>query len=293
MVPLVLFLVFNILSETLPLNVGFFFSNDKSVDLKVLTYNVHSRDSNFVNVEKNILQQVLNENADVVYLAECYTKEAHYLDSVLKKRYPVSYNMGVLTMDKLYSRWSIDTIETLKVDTLSEKYQKVVSARPELRSHFKYSMIYKTHVFADKDTLTLICCHLESSNVYGDSLSVSEYKSALDDAYTIRGLEADAIYESLSKESYPMIAMGDFNDISGSYTLRRIQSAGLRDAWWTGGIGYGRTFHQGHLSFRLDHILYSPKHLKPLKVKVIDNNNSDHNALTASFRFKNKVNDKR
>ncbi len=286
MVPLVLFLVFNILSETLPLNIGYFFSNEKSADLKVLTYNVHSRDSNFVNVEKNILQQVLNENADVAYLAECYTKEAHYLDSVLKKRYPVSYNMGVLTMDKLYSRWSIDTIETLKVDTLSEKYQKVVSARPELRSHFKYSMIYKTHVFADKDTLTLICCHLESSNVYKKTLSKDNYKYALENAYLARALEADAIFESIKDEDHPVVVMGDFNDISGSYTLRRIQSAGLRDAWWMAGIGYGRTFHQGYLNLRLDHILYSPKHLKPLKVKVIDNNNSDHNALTASFRFK-------
>jgi hypothetical protein len=224
-------------------------------------------------------------------LSECYTNEAHVLDSVLKEKYRVSYNLGNISMEKLYCRWPVDSIEVVKVDTTNSKCQQLFSRKPELRGHFKYSLIYKTHPFTGKDTLTLVCCHLESSHIHGDSLSVSDYKSALDDAYTIRDLEADAIYESLSKEAYPMIVMGDLNDISSSYALRRIQSLGLYDAWWKGGAGYGRTFHEGYINFRLDHILYSKDFFSLKRVNVVDDDKSDHNALTASFRFKNKVND--
>ena len=285
------FLVLNIWSETCPLHISYFLGSEKGKDLKVLSYNVHSTDSNYVNVEDDIISFLMKEDADVVLLSECYTREAHVLDSVLKERYRVGYDLGNISMEKLYSKWPVDSIEVLKVDTTNAECQQLFSRKPELRGHFKHPLIYKTHLFAGKDTLTLVCCHLESSHVHGDSLSVGEYKSALEDAYTVRGLEADAIYESLSKEAYPMIVMGDLNDISGSYALRRIQSLGLYDAWWKGGAGYGRTFHEGKLNFRLDHILYSKDFFSLKQVNVVDDDKSDHNALTASFRFKNKVND--
>jgi len=270
------------------LHISYFFSSEKGKDLKVLSYNVHSRDSNYTNVEDDIISFLMKEDADVVFLSECYTNEAHVLDSVLKEKYRVGYDLGNSSMEKLYSKWPMDSIEVVKVDTTNAKCQQLFSRKPELRGHFKHPLIYKTHLFAGKDTLTLVCCHLESSHVHGDTLSVSEYKSALDGAYTVRSLEADAIYESLSKEPHPMIVMGDLNDISGSYALRRIQSLGLYDARWKGGAGYGRTFHEGKLNFRLDHILYSKDFFSLKRVNVVDDDKSDHNALTASFCFKYK-----
>ena len=82
--------------------------------------------------------------------------------------------------------------------------------------------------------------------------------------------------------------MGDMNDVSGSYTINRIKEAGLKDAWWEGGGGYGATFHGKGLRLRIDHILYDYKELELTGVRVIDNNLSDHNALMASFRVKKK-----
>ena len=279
------FLVLNIWSETFPLHVSYFLGSEEGKDLKVLSYNIHSRDSHYANVEDDIISFLLKEDADVVFLSECYTKEAHVLDSVLKEKYLVGYELGNISMEKLYSKWPVDSIEVVKVDTTNAKCQQLFSKKSELRRHFKYSLIYKMHLFTGKNTLTLVCCHLESSHVHGDSLSVGEYKSALEDAYTVRALEADAIYESLIREPYSMIVMGDLNDISGSYALRRIQNLGLYDAWWKGGAGYGRTFHEGKLNFRLDHILYSKDFFSLKRVNVVDNNNSDHNALTASFNY--------
>ena len=86
--------------------------------------------------------------------------------------------------------------------------------------------------------------------------------------------------------------MGDMNDISGSYTLHRIEaaellrqgSAELADAWWKGGFGYGTTYHDHGL--RLDHVLYDEDRLQLTNVKVIDTDASDHNALSAGFKLK-------
>ena len=129
-------------------------------------------------------------------------------------------------------------------------------------------------MFLGNDTLTLIGCHFSSSNHH------------IRKGYQKREKEADAIYESIKDEKYPVIVMGDLNDISGSYTLNKIKKAGLSNAWWEGGFGYGTTFHNKWLRLRLDHILYPKDKLKLESVKVIDSNLSDHNALIANFSFK-------
>ena len=87
-------------------------------------------------------------------------------------------------------------------------------------------------------------------------------------------------------EKGPIIVVGDFNDVSGSYTLSCIKDIGLSDAWWEGGFGYGTTFHNKWLRLRLDHILYPKDKLKLQSVKVINSDLSDHNALIADFSFK-------
>lgn len=113
----------------------------------------------------------------------------------------------------------------------------------------------------------------------------SDKWGGLKEGYRNRTLEADAIYEALQHESYPAIVMGDMNDISGSYTLGRIESAGLTDAWWKGGFGYGTTYHDHGLRLRLDHILYDEERLTLSDVKVIDTDASDHNAFVGGFRI--------
>ena len=49
--------------------------------------------------------------------------------------------------------------------------------------------------------------------------------------------------------------------------------------------GYGSTFHCGWLRLRLDHILYDKSRIKLNKIKVLESDLSDHNALMANFSF--------
>lgn len=83
----------------------------------------------------------------------------------------------------------------------------------------------------------------------------------------------------------PTLVMGDFNDVGGSPTLRILESTGLKDAWWSGGVGYGATIHNP-LPYRIDHILYDDQ-LKLESIRKINTEEvSDHDALVAKFLFK-------
>ena len=79
--------------------------------------------------------------------------------------------------------------------------------------------------------------------------------------------------------------MGDFNDVYGSPVMDFFEDAGLKNAWWEGGFGYGATFHNP-LPYRIDHILYSNYlNLKGIK-KISAEGLSDHDALVADFEIK-------
>ena len=65
-----------------------------------------------------------------------------------------------------------------------------------------------------------------------------------------------------------------------------LNDAGMKNAWWEGGFGYGTTYHKGWLRLRIDHIYYNEK-LMLKNVKVVDTNLSDHNILIADFSINN------
>jgi endonuclease/exonuclease/phosphatase (EEP) superfamily protein YafD len=163
------------------------------------------------------------------------------------------------THSAFYSKLPIDSVAS--IHTMGSKRKK--------------SLINRVHFFFGKDTLTIVGSHLSSSNHHVRM------------GYQKRKYEADDIYESIKNEEHPIIVMGDLNDIPGSYAVERIKEAGLKDAWWEGGLGYGLTFHNKWLRLRLDHVLYQDDKLKLQYVKIIDSDLSDHNAVVAGFTLKN------
>ena len=158
-----------------------------------------------------------------------------------------------------YSRCEIDSIAAIDTRTSKGKRAKNNSI----------------HLYLNGDTIAIFGCHLSSSR--------KDFVGGIKE----RKQEADSLYKAISEESYPVIVMGDLNDISSSYTISKMKKAGLKDAWWEGGCGYGATYHDGWLRLRVDYILYDDKGLELVDVKVIDNNLSDHNVLMAGFKMKN------
>lgn len=245
-----LVMLLNYLTETIPLN---WRDESDSCDLKVLCYNVRSLDSLYEQNQLLIAETILKENPDIVFLCEFYLSKNRKLDSLLAKDYRRYYKSG--TICAFYSKYEMDSITEVFPSWHKRRHSQTVKGR----------------VFCGKDTFTLIGCHLTSSHKH------------IREGYLRRKKETDTLYEHIRNEHYPVMVLGDLNDISGSYTLNKIMSAGLSNAWWEGGFGYGTTFHDGWLRLRIDHILYLKDKLELKSIKIIDSDLSDHNAMIAGF----------
>lgn len=252
-----LLLVINYFSETLPIH--FFATKSIESDISVLCYNVRCSDEAYQTNQIGIASEILAELPDVVFLCEFNRSVSKKLDSLIIKRggYKSYYRSGSNCI--FYSKFNIDSIAG--IDTETSKGKKALNNSVRLKT--------------PKETITIMGCHLSSSrkDFWGGR------------SYRVR--EADSIYKACMKEIRPLIVMGDMNDISGSYPINRIKDAGLKDAWWESGCGYGTTFHGKGLRLRIDHILYDYNGLEIVDVKVLESNLSDHNALIARFKIKN------
>lgn len=142
--------------------------------------------------------------------------------------------------------------------------------------------IYRVQISDNTDTFVIFCYHM-SSNLVNQAKNLY---IGIKNGYAKRAKEADLLYNALSKEKYPTIVIGDLNDISGSYTLRKIESAGMFDSWWKGRFGCGCTYHKGGMYFRLDHILYSRDQFDMCDIKIPYSNVSDHYPIVVDLKFK-------
>ena len=145
----------------------------------------------------------------------------------------------------------------------------------------------------NNDTLTLINNHLESNKLtkedrgmYEDMIKDPNAKKVktglrqlirkLAEASAIRAVQADSIARlGAGYKGGGIIVCGDFNDSPISYT-HRVVGEGLNDAFVESGNGFGISYNQNHLYFRIDNILLS-KNLKSYRCTV-DNTikSSDH-----------------
>lgn len=251
-----LLLVINYFSETLPIH--FFATKSIESDISVLCYNVRCSDEAYQINQIGIASEILAELPDVVFLCEFNRSVSKSLDSMMIKRggYKSYYRSGANCI--FYSKYDIDSISA--IDTWTSKGKKALNN--------------SVRVNTPKGIVTIVGCHLSSGR--------KNYWEGKKN----RSREADSIYQFIISEDRPVIAIGDFNDISGSYVIKRLKASGLKDAWWEGGCGHGSTFHGYGLLLRIDYILYDDIHLQLKNVKVIDTDYSDHNALIARFSFK-------
>ena len=226
-------------------------------DLSVMCYNVKCSDSLYKENQIEIAKLILRESPDIVFLCEFHRSKSKKLDSIMRQSGEYKQYYRSKSNCVFYSKYEIDSIKGIETHTSKGK-----SAKNNI-----------VHVFYPKGIVTIVGCHLSSS------------RKDIIGGFRNRALEADSIYNALTDVKNPIIVMGDLNDVSGSYTISRIKDLGLSDAWWESGLGYGSTFHCGWLRLRLDHILYDKSRIKLNKIKVLESDLSDHNALMANFSF--------
>ena len=143
------------------------------------------------------------------------------------------------------------------------------------------------------DSVYIVGCHLAGNNSEGqieiddtDSLQkVKTFWGRYRRAQEKRKGHAHLLKEIIWDSSLPMIVVGDMNDFQHSAPMDSLRDAGMKNAWWEGGFGYGTTYHEGLLRLRIDHIYYNDR-LKLESVKIIETKLSDHNPLVAEFSLK-------
>ena len=253
---------------------GFNSLSDKKEDnvLRVMTWNVNRADSLFWGKDKDLAETIKGQNADVIFLTEFNPSIYNGLNSILKSTF--AYDDGAQknwTHNAVFSNIPIKICETWN-DTI----------------HF-----YSYELILENDTIGLYPVHLQSNNrltpsenFYPEDIQNQEGLSRYLKAYEVQSRKRVLYAEFIcGRCKGPSIVMGDFNDVYSSPVMSFFENAGLKNAWWEGGFGYGATFHNP-LPYRIDHILYSNcLKLKGIR-KIPAEGLSDHDALVADFEIK-------
>lgn len=233
--------------------------------IKLLSYNVMS----FGNLHKedgknSILSYLVNSDADIICLQEYNTAE--------NKKYLTQQDVRKAL--KAYPYQSIRQQGKGDVQLACFSKYPILSTRPvKYESNYNGSMEYVLNV--NNDTIVLINNHLESNKLtkedrgmYEDMIKepnarkvktgLRQLINKLAEASAIRSSQADSVAKRIAASKYPsIIACGDFNDASISYT-HRILTEKLDDAFTQSGKGIGISYNQNKFFFRIDNILISP-----------------------------------
>ena len=122
-------------------------------------------------------------------------------------------------------------------------------------------------MFADikinQDTIRVYNTHLESMSIEASNLDnlegiKSQYRQTirkLKDGIQMRAWQTRLLKEHIEKSPYPVILMGDFNDLPYSYTYFNLSNA-LNNAFEKAGRGFGFTYNKVLFFLRIDNIFF-------------------------------------
>lgn len=243
--------------------------------VRVLTWNICSANLDNQAEQEDIAKLIVVQDADFVQLNEFSLDSCLVIDSLLSEHYPYKeiVNAKIKAGDVFYSK--VQLVESGKINAVIPNgiYSKMCIG---------------------KDSLYVLGCHLPGNNHEGqieiddaDSLRrVKTFWGRYRHAQEKRKKSASFLKKTIRESSLPIIVMGDMNDFEVSAPMDSLEDAGMKNAWWEGGFGYGATYHEGWLRLRIDHIYYNEK-LKLKDITVVKTDLSDHNILIADFSIAN------
>lgn len=292
----VILLCWSIVKNTFPVNFKNTGNYEEEYSFSLMTYNTYANAMMVKHTEEDpnpVIQYMLEKDPDILCIQE----------------YSVSFNKKHLTEEDLlqilnkypyhHIYFKVNTGWSFFGNATFSKYPIVTKSIVEYQSN------YNTTIISDIDIngkiVRIFNCHLESNKItendkvmavrLKDNFDTENIKGTtmhfsrkLGSAYRIRAKQADMVEEEIAKSPYPVMVVGDFNDLPGSYTYSTIRGK-MQDAFVDNGFGLGWTFSDSVLKFRIDHIL----HDEALEIKSFKLDNkaqgSDHFPLFCKVSF--------
>lgn len=259
--------------------------------LKVLSYNVEflthagKETSDSLNP---IVAYIRDLNPDIVCLQEVG------IDFIQKGRFDEKTKKAL----KAYRYFASGEKEERYSVVCMSKYPILRFHRIEYESMSNSSWVYD--IKKGDDTIRVINNHLESNKLNREekdqyteiiqkreSSKISKVAEVLGSkvgkSTRIRGSQADAVSKAIHESPYEVIVCGDFNDVPGSYTYRKIRSD-ILDCWVEKGNGWGHTFHENLFLFRIDYLLHTPA-IRCVETNVEHVHYSDHYPVWANLQL--------
>lgn len=266
-------------------------------ELTVLTYNTHMCQLLRKAPKNDVLRYIRESDADVVCLQEYEVRrDSYYLTFQEAKRY-------------LADRYPY-TYFDFAIHNRRRQYGTAVYSKYPLEG--KHTVPYESRgnissccdVVLGDDTIRLITNHLESNSFTRDELATEDMWSERDgleterlkekgrgvlrkmkSAYLKREQEARAVRCEIDQSPYPVLVVGDFNDVPTSYTYHTIRGRDLQDAFLTTSWGQlGHSFVHRGLGLRIDYVLTSSS-LRAVSYRVDKVDYSDHYPVLVTLRY--------
>lgn len=268
-------------------------SEDKHCEhsLTVLTYNTHMMGMVKKAADNDVLQYVKQSGADVVCLQEFdVRKDRHFLT--------LDETKGFLKDEYPYTYFDFATFSSKRQYGIAVFSRYPLIGKQSIRYESRANNSNYCDVVMGKDTVRLFNNHLESNRFEQDELNLAEEemtsegvkKSVLQvvrrmrPAYEHRAEQVNMVKESVVASPYPVIVVGDMNDVPVSYTYRTL-SKGLTDAFLASSwCKRGHSFTTHLLGVRIDYILVD-KRFKVAECALGDVDYSDHQPLMARLMW--------
>lgn len=235
------------------------------------------------------LDYILEQDADIVCLQEAYSigvSPAQHITPEqverVKRQYPYTYRS--MTSQTVLSKYPVKAVP-IDVKT------------PDISG----STLGVYHIDIKGHTVTVFNCHLQSIGLNDDDKALytrlteleggrrmagevrTQLLSKLMMASRERARQIEVIGRYIKQYGGPnVIVCGDFNDVPGCYSLRRLQDYDLREVYPQVGFGPMITYNANRFYFRIDHILYRGC-FKPVDITRGSLKSSDHYPQTVTF----------
>ena len=253
----------------------------KDLSFSILSYNTQSfyyyggSKENVKDLKSKLAHFLNQENANIVCLQEA---RAGFHSSI-------NYtNKSIFGSNQIYSSYEIVSSGKLQFEEATTN----ISAYADIVLNYDTVRVYNLH---------LESLHLGNSNYkllkdWDDENTEQEVKTQTQEisnkisiASSKRVQQVNTILTSIENSPHPTLLCGDFNDVAQSYIYRKLTGT-HKDAFLASGKGFGATFRQLLIPFRIDYILF-PTNWAAYNFEVLETKLSDHQAIRCDVEISN------